>query len=984
MIILRRLAGGSAYLAATDTKTDTNAWQLSRVLCLLLVSVWATMPSAAAQVTADGTLATTVTSSDSQNFTIENGDRTGNNLFHSFDTFSIPTNGSAVFNNPTDIETIFNRVTGANVSNIDGLIQTNGTANLFLLNPNGILFGENASLDIGGSFLATTADSILFSDNVEFSATDTAPAPLLTLSTPIGLRWATKPSPITVEGTGYNLELDQYWPAFSFLPSRDNRPVGLHVNSGQTLGLIGGDILINGGNLTANQGRIELGSVAQSGTVSLIPTADGFTADYAAIDRFGDLRFTQAASVDVSGEGSGNVYFQAGTIAVLESSSIISNVLGADPGGNVRVRASDSVDIIGPQDRDLPSAFFNEAEEGSIGNVGNVSIETGRLQIVDSAFISNVSISGGGDGGDLTITANEIEIQGDTRPFDNFKDYFQNFYSTGLFMGALSRDTDQEGEGLVDAKNPHNLEGNPGNITLDADILRIVGDAEIISTALGQGNGGSINIHSQEIDIPGDILLSPGIDSVTFGEGTAGAIALDVDTLRVAGGARIRVRTFGPGDGAPITIHANEIELTGSNPPDTLLTAIVSVTTTIGTGNAGPINLDVGTLRVMGGAQILGSTFGQGTGSSITIQANNIELAGVNPSAMYTSGIFVSTQPGAVGNAGTVDIQVEDRLQVTAGARITASTAGSGNAGDIFLQANELEVSGVSNVGERNSQIEAFSTTEFDAGTIDIAVEELRVTDQGLISVSSRGQGDAGNLAIRADQIWLTDGGALQSEVAAGSQGNIILNADSLLFLRQGALISTNATNGATGGNITLTAPVILGLDNSDIVANAVQGDGGNIDITTQALLGLQFRDFLTPENDITASSQAGIDGIVQIQTPDFDPSQGTVELPSDLTDPSHQISTGCLVATNNSFVVSGGGSLPDTPRNLNSSSVWEDLRPLETDSNVNSATLSTPGSYTPLIEATEMSIAADGLVELVARSETGGSPNQISCGGRS
>lgn len=116
--------------------------------------------SVQAQVTPDGTLNTTVSGSSS--YTITNGSRVGNNLFHSFSQFSIPTNGSASFDNATDIQNIFSRVTGGNVSNINGSISANGNANLFLLNPAGIIFGANASLNIGGSFVGTTANSIKF------------------------------------------------------------------------------------------------------------------------------------------------------------------------------------------------------------------------------------------------------------------------------------------------------------------------------------------------------------------------------------------------------------------------------------------------------------------------------------------------------------------------------------------------------------------------------------------------------------------------------------------------------------------------------------------------------------------------------------------------------------------------------------------------------------------------------------------------------
>ncbi|MDJ0533450.1 MAG: filamentous hemagglutinin N-terminal domain-containing protein [Xenococcaceae cyanobacterium MO_207.B15] len=106
---------------------------------------------ASAQITTDGTTNTTVTPTDN-GIQIDNGSRAGGNLFHSFEEFSIPNGSEAFFNNASDIVNILSRVTGGNISNIDGLIRANGAANLFLINPAGIIFGEGARLDIGGSF----------------------------------------------------------------------------------------------------------------------------------------------------------------------------------------------------------------------------------------------------------------------------------------------------------------------------------------------------------------------------------------------------------------------------------------------------------------------------------------------------------------------------------------------------------------------------------------------------------------------------------------------------------------------------------------------------------------------------------------------------------------------------------------------------------------------------------------------------------------
>ncbi len=164
---------------------------------------------ATAQVTSDGTTNTIVNQSGN-NFTILNGINQGNNLFHSFSNFSVPTGGSATFDltNTPNITTIFSRVTGGNISNIDGLIRTlnsNNPVSLFLMNPNGIMFGQNASLNIGGSFVGTTANSIKFADGTEFSAVNASSPPLLTISVPIGLQMGINAGDIRVEGTGNSI-----------------------------------------------------------------------------------------------------------------------------------------------------------------------------------------------------------------------------------------------------------------------------------------------------------------------------------------------------------------------------------------------------------------------------------------------------------------------------------------------------------------------------------------------------------------------------------------------------------------------------------------------------------------------------------------------------------------------------------------------------------------------------------------------------------
>ena len=287
---------------------------------------------AVAQVSADGSLSTSVTTSDSHNFVIEGGDRAGGNLFHSFREFSVPTGGSASFNNAADVQNIFSRVTGGSISNIDGLIRANGTANLFLLNPAGIVFGPNAILNIGGSFVGSTADRLRFSDGTVFNATATSAAPLLTVSAPVGLQLGNNPGRIQVNGAG-NQEIV---PTTNF---------GLAVTPGHTLALVGGAVTFDGGIATAAAGRLEIGSVAQ-GEVSLTPSPVGWSLGYGQVRQFQDAQFLNRSSLWMpASNAAGSIQVHANRVTL--NNSQIAATSGAQPGGNIVIQAVDSLNLRG-------------------------------------------------------------------------------------------------------------------------------------------------------------------------------------------------------------------------------------------------------------------------------------------------------------------------------------------------------------------------------------------------------------------------------------------------------------------------------------------------------------------------------------------------------------------------------------------------------------------------------------------------------------
>ncbi|NEQ99648.1 MAG: filamentous hemagglutinin N-terminal domain-containing protein, partial [Cyanothece sp. SIO2G6] len=124
---------------------------------------------------------------------IEGGARRGDNLFHSFEDFSVQDLQRVYFANPDGIANILSRITGSSRSDILGTLGVDGAANLFLINPNGIVFGPNAVLDVDGAFLASTAEHLIFDDGSLFSAVDPDAPPLVTVNIPIGVQFGPNP-----------------------------------------------------------------------------------------------------------------------------------------------------------------------------------------------------------------------------------------------------------------------------------------------------------------------------------------------------------------------------------------------------------------------------------------------------------------------------------------------------------------------------------------------------------------------------------------------------------------------------------------------------------------------------------------------------------------------------------------------------------------------------------------------------------------------
>lgn len=452
-----------------------------------------------AQVTSDGSLSTRVTTADNRNYTIVNGEqiRVGNNLFlfHSFEEFSIPTGGSATFNNPSSIDNIIGRVTGGAISHIDGLIKANAT--LFLINPNGIIFGSNARLAIDGSFVASTANSLLFDNDFEFSASN--PQPLLKVNLPIGLQFGTTQGSIRV-----------------------NNAI-LEVHSGNTLALLGGEIAIEGGVLKAPSGRIELGSVAGN-RVSLQQIEEGWTVGYEKVENFRDIQLSYSSNISTLGEGGGNIQVQGKNIELRDGSQISIANTGAQSSGNLTLRASDSVKIIGISPDGFNSGLVSLTT--SAGDAGDITIKARNLLLKDGGAISTESSQfiglppATGKGGDLTIEASEsVKIAnvglfsgtiGSGDGGDLSINTGQLTITDGAQVSVSSQGTGRAGNIRIKARSvaldrqsqliAETVSGQGGNLLIQAaDLLLLSNESLISTTAFGNANGGNINLDTKFI-----------------------------------------------------------------------------------------------------------------------------------------------------------------------------------------------------------------------------------------------------------------------------------------------------------------------------------------------------------------------------------------------------------------------------------------------------------------------------------------------------
>ncbi len=986
---------------------------------------------------------------------ITGGTQRGINLFHSFREFNVSEGRGAYFFSPnTEIQNILARVTGNNRSDILGRLGTSGSSNpnLFLINPNGIVFGENASLDVQGSFVGTTADSVDFGEQGIFSAKNPE-APLLKISVPIGLQFGKQPGIITTTNNQFG------------------------SLSGGTVALIGGEINVDGGLLFSQNGQVKLAAVGEDSTVGLnvngsslgfqfsegvrresinITNGEIFAVDEnSEIELFGgDIDINNSVifgsdggSINIDGTklnlnqdsqifsltsgtikggdiqiqvknevslannsiitslsnasataAGGDVTINAGKITIsgdetLENSSEIgASTLGAGNGGNLTLNATESVNIINGRGVLVLA--------GGAGKAGNLTVRaTDAVNVTNKGLLALLT-SGSGSTGNMRIETGTLRVQ---------NTYLQGGIGAGTIGGGnvgsiaiQARNGVEVINGSISTSVLHRstTQATAGDITIETQRVNVKEGGSISTDTLSSANGANISIQASEyVEISG-VSLSSGnsqISSNAFGAtGNGGNVMIETPRLTLSQGGDINTGSLrSSGNPGNITIRAKDVEIDGFVflPKEQLSffddlfdeplvqegisrRGGINFTSTLSSNvtesdnadvRGGMITIDTERLRLSNGGNIETSvSLERGKGGNIVVRASDsIDITGVGPQRLdgsfAPSGLFAELQTGGIGSGGSIDVTT-GRLNLNNQGQISAGTVSQGDAGNIGITANQIDLRGSSriltqvddeatgNAGnlsiktqllnvQEESQISSGSLgngnggdlkveadtiilkgsdSEFPAGLLssigstgkgkgsdmDITTNRLFVRDGAVIFSGSRGNGEAGDINIIANFLEINGtGGRIASFTDAGNGGDINLDIGNLLLLRRGGFISTTAGRnqaGGDGGNIDINSKFIVvpASENSDISANAFTGRGGNVNITAQAIFGVESRPQPTDESDITASSQLGIDGETNINTAD------TSSIQNSFTGLSPTIDTDALIA--NSCIVRG------------------------------------------------------------------------------
>lgn len=956
-------------LKRTSIRTSTKfiAWPV------LAASVNITV--VAQTIMSDGTVNSTVTPNNNT-YEITDGTKLGTNLFHSFSRFDLDTGFEADFRDTVGggISNILSRVTGHDQSNINGLIRSSiDSANLFLINPSGIVFGENAQLNISGSFYASTADELRFAgdSSAVFSATDPGKSGLSSAPPEAFGFLSSNPSPIAVENTmslvkavrnlsfiGGPVRITEgiiLAPSASFnivsaggpgeakingdiidlQPGQARGPIEVSGSSIDTTGRDGGHTRIIGGNVRIEQSDISANNDSAPGRGITID-ADNVTLNALLLAQSngtapaGDIKISAGELISTNDSFietglSGDISITTGALSLNNTSLCAgtTDCAASTEGGDINILAEREVALLG-------GSFITTRT--SSGQAGNISVTAGNLNL-DRSTINNDVFTG--EGGNITLDVREGITLSESR----------------ISSRAVNSDA--------------------GNVRITTRTLNLRERAMIEGTTGGSGRGADVVVRAaQGATLEGEettITTASGREQPATGQG--GSISINTPLLTVDDGAEINANANSIGRGGDITVTAPEGEVAVTGVGSAITTASLVTDQNAGiAGPAGRIMIEAGRFVVRDGGEVSARTETTGAGGDLVVIADSVLLDGQN------SGVSVDSRGTAAqsGNSGNLRLVTNDTLEIRNQARVSADTLGPGAGGDVAIESPDIRLSSGGTISARtrgsgrggnieineingksgtvslsgpSTSISSETTGDGDAGRIAIRTGRLTVRDDAEISASTDGNGRGGSVTIQASNIELLNGGEIEArsdgrndsaqsgnlsiraddtirifngssinvETRQARAGDIALNAGFLLHLRDNGRVSTSARGGTgDGGNISID-PVFTILDQrSRITAEAFRGRGGNIRISTDFLFA--------PPDSISASSDFGVSGNVEIDSPDTDVISGALALPESFLDAASLLSDRCSARTAkgaSSFIVSGRGGVPPGPETV-------------------------------------------------------------------
>ena len=646
---------------------------------------------------------------------INGGTAAGKNLFHSFSQFSIPKGQTAYFNNLGSITNIIGRITGNSQSAISGILKNNGIANLFLINPNGIIFSQGAALNIGGSFLSSTAFSLNFADRFRFSTKSSLDS-TLSSSAPESLSLGQNPGSITLTEQGHNLSSGLLTPVLGAGLSRN----GLRILPSKSIILIGGDISLAGGLVTAPNGRIEIGSV-KNGEVQLTPSNGFFTTSFDNISEFGDINLSNKSLLDASGPLAGYIKVEASNITLRGGSVFLIQNQGPLNSGNINLVTTTSVNISGTD----PTAKIIGGiltESLSAGGGGQINISTPTLNLAEGGSISTRTFTLGQAGDIFINTPNSTVVSG-------FSPVTPALISNITSFSGLKSS------------------GNSGDVAINSGNLNVLNNGSIGSFTRANGNGGNVKINaSGEVKIDGanSNSLGSNISTSTLGNGIAGGIDITASRLTITNGASIFDSTLGNGDGGSISIKASDQVMIQGNATNSSLIEASAVNGSpllqmvyglpeVPRGNAGSLTITTPKLFIANNAGIFARNKGYGN-------AGNLSFDTTLTSVSDNSNIAAST---LFGNGGNI-IAITTAL-VLENSQISASAGGQGQGGNISITAKVV-------AGNNYSSIFA-NAVQGNGGDIKIDTQGLIFNQSNITAASQKGAQFNGSIRINSNNV---------------------------------------------------------------------------------------------------------------------------------------------------------------------------------------------------------------------------------------